>query len=140
MQFARRLLIFSFALLIFFGSAGWVITSHLCSAEVTACEEENGYCCCGGENEVATIPPADKAVSEAGTCCISTNIYFSVPVYRIESLKNLQPNFSFVALPLVCFTSELFTENTISISRFRPPPGPLISGSDILQYTGLLLI
>ena len=143
MRLFTRLLLYAFTLLIFSGSAGWVITRHLCSETVELCMDESS--CCSEEMTCCSTEPAteqagnDFSFSGGDDCCVSSSTYFSVPLYRLNAVRDLNPDFDFAFI--IAFNESF--RNNYTIDKPKPdykPPAVNRSGNDILINTGLLLI
>lgn len=139
--FRRSVLIFA-AVLIFFGSGGWVLTDHLCREQQSGCSvnesEAMADCCCGSEEVSQTAPNTINAVEQTD-CCISQSSYFSVPVYRLDVNKLNAPDLQI--MDLVSFYLPEFNPPIAdyTISLHKPPPLNR-GGTPLLFETGLLRI
>lgn len=143
MSFLRRLLTLLFAVMVFFGSGGWVLTDHLCRKAGDSCNSGTEQsCCCSGEKEVPTQQKqqAESLLSNAAPdCCVNNSSYFSMPLFRAETSPDHYLIHA-VADGIVAYSDAVCygSRKAVSIQDHSPPL--LKQGELILRLTGQLLI
>ena len=141
MKLVKRTGILFFALLVFFGSGGWVLTDHLCREADDSCNSQQEMsCCCVGDTKEIPRPSSESIVTNTVTdCCITTSSYFSMPLFRVETTPGqaIDHFITDLCLPVVVLTLHI-SEATFCLPT-KPPPD-IHEGEDFLSLTGQLLI
>ena len=129
------------ALLILTGSAGWVLSDHLCRSDNSGCDSSMEVsCCCSDEEQEPAIPvDTDNFFSGEDACCINQTAYFSMPVYRIDVSRDVQPDFTVQEVAYTPFLIQPISRAASAHLHWKPPISQ-IGGVSFLHATGLLLI
>ena len=144
MSVVRRSLILFTAILIFFGSGGWVLTDHFCKEEASGCavseNEAMEDCCCSNEQPPKAESNQNSFNSgDLTSCCFSQSTYFSMPFFRSDVSKVDVSDFYTVVLlsfHLFNLTPQIADNN---INQHKPPPLSK-GGTSLLFETGSLRI
>jgi hypothetical protein len=82
----------------------------------------------------------DFTYSGGDDCCVSSSTYFSVPLYRLNSIRDLSFDFDIALFPSHIVSSRIISATEKPEPDYKPPADVFSFGNDILITTGLLLI